>query len=104
MKSGNFNTSMIFNDTNSERRKYTSKYIIWLYVVSERTVAYGIWLNLICKQKDMDIAHAGLLIFCLVACIGIVVILSLVGDWGNQCALLSRTDCFWFLWTTPLHR
>ena len=33
-----------------------------------------------------------------------VVILTIVGDWGNQCALLSRTDCFWFVWTTPLRR
>ena len=32
------------------------------------------------------------------------VILTIVGDWGNQCASLSRTDCFWFEWTTPLRR
>ena len=33
------------------------------------------------------------------------VILTIVGDWVNKCALLSRTDCFWFfVWTTTPRR
>ena len=33
-----------------------------------------------------------------------VILVTIVGDWGNQCASHSRTDCFWFVWTTPLRR
>ena len=41
---------------------------------------------------------AYMLILKTVATVG--VILTIVGDWGNQCASLSRTDCFCFDWTT----